>query len=422
MPDPFEHTLPDLGLAASGERPERVDERGTFGLALTLHWTSGAVNHSDCLVTPRMKLGQDRFPPELEAGLHHQPAGAVTSHRWPDGAPLPGYRGEDVLSIEDSAFNRHLRRVAVEPRAGRFYPRGFIAGVRGLLREDRTPFRMGSVDDGRLTIDLNHPMAGRDIEVQARILDISRARRGGAACHDVVELAAYNGPGMQARWRGRPTDFRADDPFRRADPQPDHDFYRQPRFVQHLDRTALAHIRRLYRDLIPPGADILDLMSSWVSHLDDVAVPRSVTGLGMNAEELGANPLLTEHLVHDLNAEPRLPRDDQVFDAVVCTVSVEYLIHPVAVFREVRRVLRPGGRFILTFSDRWFPPKAIALWQDLHEFERMGLVLEYFFEAGGFDGLNTWSLRGLPRPDDDKYADRLTRSDPIFAVWGEKYG
>jgi SAM-dependent methyltransferase len=140
----------------------------------------------------------------------------------------------------------------------------------------------------------------------------------------------------------------------------------------------------------------------------------------MNAEELAANPLLGERLVHDLNLEPRLPFEDQRFDAVVCTVSVEYLTRPFEVFAEVRRVLRPGGRFIVTFSNRWFPPKVIQAWQEAHEFERPGLVLEYFLRAGGFCDLETFSLRGLPRPADDKYADRLAHADPVYAVWGNR--
>ncbi len=95
------------------------------------------------------------------------------------------------------------------------------------------------------------------------------------------------------------------------------------------------------------------------------------------------------------------------FDAVVCTVSVEYLIKPVEVFAEVKRILKPGGRFIVTFSNRWFPPKVVRVWEGIHEFERMGLVLEYFLLAGGFSNLETWSLRGLPRPLDDKYAGQI---------------
>jgi SAM-dependent methyltransferase len=140
----------------------------------------------------------------------------------------------------------------------------------------------------------------------------------------------------------------------------------------------------------------------------------------MNREEMEANPQLSERLVHDLNLQPRLPYEDNRFDAVVCTVSVEYLIKPVEVFAEVKRVLKPGGRFILTFSNRWFPPKVVRVWEGVHEFERMGLVLEYFHRAGGYSHLETWSLRGLPRPRDDKYANQLAHSDPLYAVWGEK--
>jgi SAM-dependent methyltransferase len=165
---------------------------------------------------------------------------------------------------------------------------------------------------------------------------------------------------------------------------------------------------------------VLDLMTSWHSHLPAALGAAHVTGLGMSQAELDANPALAERVVHDLNRDPALPFPDAAFDAVICTVSVEYLVEPFAVFRDIARVLRPGGRIVVTFSNRWFPPKAIAVWTDLHEFERPGLVLEYLLESDRFTDLNTWSLRGLPRPADDPYADRLRLSDPVHAVWATR--
>jgi len=139
----------------------------------------------------------------------------------------------------------------------------------------------------------------------------------------------------------------------------------------------------------------------------------------MNAAEMAANPQLTDFKVHDLNQNPQLPFADKSFDLSLCTVSVEYLIHPDAVFAEVARVLRPGGVFALTFSNRWFPPKAIRVWPGLHEFERMGLVLEYFLRSGKFADLHTFSSRGWPRPESDKYYPQFLKSDPVYAVWGK---
>jgi SAM-dependent methyltransferase len=145
-----------------------------------------------------------------------------------------------------------------------------------------------------------------------------------------------------------------------------------------------------------------------------------VAGLGLNELELRKNPALTEFRVHDLNHEPTLDFPDGQFDVVVCTVSVEYLTDPDAVFAEVARVLKPGGHFALTFSNRWFETKAIQIWKELHEFERMGLVLEYFRRSGKFHPLRTYSVRGLMRPSHDKYFGRLRYADPVYAVWGEK--
>jgi ubiquinone/menaquinone biosynthesis C-methylase UbiE len=122
--------------------------------------------------------------------------------------------------------------------------------------------------------------------------------------------------------------------------------------------------------------------------------------------------------VQDLNTVDRLPFDAQTFDAVLCTASIEYLIDPFAIYKEVARVLKPKSPFIVTFTNRWFPPKAIKLWTELHEFERMGLVLEYFMQSGKFEDLHTYSVRGLPRPHNDKYFPEYRFSDPVYAVWG----
>jgi SAM-dependent methyltransferase len=157
--------------------------------------------------------------------------------------------------------------------------------------------------------------------------------------------------------------------------------------------------------------DKLDLEKKVLSNVKDLVLPY--------VEKL-KNPRLSETIVQDLNLNSELSLESNSFDAVVCTVSIEYLIDPLAVFVEVSRVLRPDGYFIVAFSNRWFPTKAIKIWQELHEFERMGMILEYFLRSGGFKNLQIYSIRGLPRPHDDKYYPDLWYSDPIYAVWGQK--
>jgi len=414
------HPLEAEEQAEIGEKLARTHSHAMAALSFSLSWQSENARHSDCFVDSKLNLWRDILPPQIEPDLMDKPVGHVATRAFVAGELLPSYREQDCLPIPSRAFTRNLRKYHIEPRPGRFYPKGFIGGVRGIFPEDRSPFRMAEVREDGLTVDLNHPLAGRTLTLEARIQDVWAAcEEHGGACQDTAELVTKNGPGMQARWRGRETDFWSDIPFVRLDPSPDGVFYETPRMVHHLDATALTQIEDLYRRLIPKGARILDLMSSWTSHISSDLEPDQVTGLGMNRTELDANRLLAERLVHDLNLDPGLPLPDQSFDAVICTVSVEYLTKPQEVFAQVRRVLRPGGRFVVTFSDRWFPPKVIKVWQDVHEFERVGLVLEYFLRDGGFSNLQTWSLRGLPRPADDKYADRMAQSDPIYAVWGE---
>jgi len=172
--------------------------------------------------------------------------------------------------------------------------------------------------------------------------------------------------------------------FDRVDTSPDGEFYRQPRFVQHIDQVTIDALTEWYREFLHPAADVLDLMSSWVSHYPaDVTLGR-VAGLGMNAAELERNPRLTERCVQDLNAEPELPYDDAAFDRATIAVSIQYLVRPVETMRSVARVLRPGGQLCVAMSHRCFPTKAIRAFHQLPPRDRIRLVSAYL-DLGGFE-------------------------------------
>jgi SAM-dependent methyltransferase len=173
--------------------------------------------------------------------------------------------------------------------------------------------------------------------------------------------------------------------FDKADPSPDAEFYEHPRFVTHIDDGAIAAVTRAYRNTLPAGGAVLDLMSSWVSHLPEDIAYASVTGHGMNEQELAANPRLSHWFVQDLNIDPTLPLNDRDYDGVCLCVSVQYLQRPVDVFREVHRVLRPGGPFVVSFSNRCFPTKAVAIWQSFSGPDQQRLVGAYMREAGFAD-------------------------------------
>jgi SAM-dependent methyltransferase len=196
--------------------------------------------------------------------------------------------------------------------------------------------------------------------------------------------------------------------FRRYDESPDEEFYRLPRFVTHIDDHAIAAVTQLYREHFPPEGEILDLMSSWISHLPPEFEYRRIVGLGMNEAELRRNERLDSYLVQNLNTDPRLHFEDDEFDRCGICVSIDHLTNPVAVLREVGRVLRPGAPVVITFSNRCFPTKAIAVWHQLDGRARMRLIESYLKDAGNFQ-----NIRGLDR------SPRRLFSDPLYAVIGE---
>ncbi|KAG4202721.1 hypothetical protein ERO13_A05G353800v2 [Gossypium hirsutum] len=206
---------------------------------------------------------------------------------------------------------------------------------------------------------------------------------------------------------------------------PDREFYAYPRFVTHVDDEFIATLTDLYRERLKPGSEILDLMSSWISHLPNEVVYKRVVGHGLNAQELARNSRMDYFFVKDLNQDQKLEIEDSSFDAVICTVSVQYLQQPEKAFAEVFRVLRPGGVFIVSFSNRLFYEKAINAWRDGTAYSRVQLVLQYFQCIEGFTQPEV--IRKLPsagNSQDDKspfswfmkWLGLFSGSDPFYAV------
>ena len=215
----------------------------------------------------------------------------------------------------------------------------------------------------------------------------------------------------------------SEDAFARSDESDDSIFYATDRFVQHLDSLALATVEKLIGDLvIEENPVILDLMASWDSHIPSSLRPGRVVGLGLNRNELAKNPALTEWCLHDLNKNPILPFSDSTFDVVLNVVSVDYMTKPFDVFREVSRILKPGGLFLVIFSSRMFEQKAVNIWRQSSEEERVLLVEEFFNRVETFTRPQLFASKGKPRPKDDRYAHLGIPSDPIYAVYAEKKG
>jgi SAM-dependent methyltransferase len=385
-------------------------------LLIELRWRAESTRHSDRFSSEGATGAS--LPPDLAGKLIGMGKGGRISIVLQTGVSIPERVPEQVQEMEPSRFGPAPNGTPITPRMGRFYPQGLLSGTR-----DAAPCRCIQAAPERLVFDCNHPLAGRQVECVVTSIG-SQPDGHGQGGEPISWMTVLEGPGMQARHRGMPTDFFSDEPFQRRDETEDVSFYEPPRLVEHVDARSREIIRGLYGRLLAKGWSVLDLMSSHQSHLPRCLELGEVAGLGMNREELEANPLLTDRIVHDLNREPALPFENQRFDAALCSLSVEYLTKPLEVFAEVARVIKPGGLFACTFSNRWFPNKAIRLWTEVHEFERMGLVSEYFQRTSLFGEVSTFSERGWPRLPDprDRYYGTIRHSDPVYAVWARKLG
>jgi hypothetical protein len=195
--------------------------------------------------------------------------------------------------------------------------------------------------------------------------------------------------------------------FDRIDEEDDAAFYEEPRLVCHIDDHAVAALTDFYRTVLPANGVLLDLMSSWVSHLPPEMEYAEVIGLGLNAVELGANPRLGRRFVQDLNRDPSLPLPDASVDAAMICVSIQYLQQPVMVLRDAARILRPGSLLVISFSNRCFWTKAVAVWRALDDDGHARLV-ELYLRHAGFEHIESHRLAEWIEDE----------QDPMIAVIG----
>ena len=208
----------------------------------------------------------------------------------------------------------------------------------------------------------------------------------------------------------------------RLDNSIDSNFYDEPRFVTHIDDRAIELLTEYYRKEFMAGKkrdplDVLDLCSSWISHLPTVKYGR-VAGVGMNEKELKANKQLTEYYVQDMNQQPALSQfDDNSFDFICNVVSVDYLTKPLEIFKEMHRILRPGGVSLMSFSNRCFPSKAVAMWLQADDIGRLTIVASYYHYSAEWNSIEALDLKETQDTPARPSAGEVFRNPASLTAW-----
>jgi len=383
-------------------------------------WDCPDASHTERVYVPNVNFWRAYFPVGINKGWEDLAVGESLSHQFKAGELVVPWSEKKIYQAYDSQITTEWSNgetIVFAP--GRYFSNTLLPKL-GFPPEDRGMFRVISHENRKLIFDFNAPLAKYPLKLSGKIVKIAegRSERGGQA-QDIMQIVTGNGFGMQARPDQAETAFYADNPFQTENEEDDRLFYESTRFIDYVDSEASGHISEIYSRFLNSGMKVLDLMSGGTSHLPEDRPAIELTGLGLNHEELNKNAALHNKKVHDLNQNPVLPFEDQQFDLVICSLSVEYLIHPQEIFKDIARVLKPGAHLIITFSDRWLTQKVTRIWKMLCAFERMGLVTDFFKSTGRFENLYTESIHGYYRPYSDPLFKEKKESDPIFAVWGK---
>jgi len=393
-----------------------LHDNSIASMNITVSWKSDDAQHSEHYYAGNVNMWRDIFPGSIRQKLIGSGPGDTIKHSF-IANEIIGRDHKSPLTLPLSRWQPPLtNKPPSHPMQGRYYPQGFLLGVASVYPQTITPMQVVEVKDGHFTVDLNHPLNGKQLDIVIELINISKnEKERGGRCSDWLQEVLDNGPGLQAGRASAPFTFDQETAYNRLDQGIDPAFYTVPRLVSHIDTRASQHLASVCKDLLQPGNRVLDLMASVDSHL-----PKDhgteVTGLGMNKKEMESNKNLNDHVIHDLNENPKIPFPENSFDTVIFNLSIEYLIYPMEVIREISRVLKPSGNLLISFSNRWFPSKVTRLWTELHDFERMGYVLQLCRPY--YDRLQTYSFRNWPRPSTDRHFPQLLTSDPLYVITG----
>jgi FKBP-type peptidyl-prolyl cis-trans isomerase 2 len=296
----YRYSSNKIEVDSGGKTMERIERDSIADIFFHLKWESEHAHHLEGYSARNVNLWRDWLPDRVNRTLLGKPVWEQTQVDFEPGV---------LFGNSQKPFKIDRKQFSMAPRAGRFYPQGRLSGIAGVFPQNIKPFRCVGINNGHMEVDLGHPLARYPLSLSMTVGQVSAKtdERGGSST-DWVGLLT-DGPGMQARWQDTPTDFFSDAPFARKDEQADDRFYAQPRLVHHLDETARDMVANFYKRFVKDGMQVLDLMSSWASHLPEDSKPAGVSGLGLNPIELEQNPRLTDIRVHDLNANPVLPYD-----------------------------------------------------------------------------------------------------------------
>ncbi len=418
----FEHQ-PFVGEGEIPVQLDEVTENVNIAANIGLSWQAVDCSFIDWLYLAQIRLGRDQLPTGLEAQLIGSKRGRQIDYLYPAGQLVAGWRPDRQFDLQRTQFEARADRLSpVKARLGRFYPADYFRHIATELEAVTNPCRIVRVNADMLTVDCNHPLSQHEIKLIVQLEAIYPANAGDRQTgRDISAMVCDQGPGMQDRLAQQDRDFFSAECLQRQDEGDDAEFFREPSLNPFWDQTALLEVSRLYQQLIPPQADILDLMAGVHSPLQQTDLDcASVHCAGLNAEELAHNPVCSERQVLNVNQIRVLPYADRQFDVVLIHAAVEYVTQPQLLCREISRVLKPAGRIIISFTNRYLSGKAIRCWTEAYDFERPAIVLSYLRSTGDFTNFSSYSQRGLSRPVDDRLSPGLQNSDPVFLLSADK--
>ena len=198
----------------------------------------------------------------------------------------------------------------------------------------------------------------------------------------------------------------------KSDISDDEIFYQQPRFVHHLSDSFRTRLTNLYSEYLLKHYIILDLMSSWVSHLPPNIRYKKVIGHGLNQAELSSNERLDSFFVKNLNKKQNMPIEDSSIDVGLIVAGWQYLQYPEKISLELSRIIKSDSLLIISFTNRAFWSKSPNIWTYSSEVKRIEYVTSILIDNG-------WRIEKIL--NEKTYQENLfglynSESDPFFSV------